>query len=60
MHLVADEYEPAMEQLLEIARRDRAFHHDAGHAGLLALFELLGDDDERVQRYHALLPESLR
>lgn len=59
VHLVADEYEPAMEQLLEIVRRDRSFRHDAGHAGLQALFELLGDEDERVRRYQGLLQASL-
>jgi len=58
-HLVASEYEPAMQQLLEIARRDRGFRRDAGHNGLLALFELLGDDDERVMRYRLLLQETL-
>ncbi len=57
--LVADDYEPAMQQLLEIARRDRGFRRGAGHEGLLALFELLGADDERVVRYRALLQESL-
>jgi len=59
VHLVADELEPAMEQLLEIARRDRAFRNDAGRAGLQALFELLGDNDERVVRYRELLQASL-
>lgn len=55
VHLVANDYDAAMQQLLEIARRDRGFHHDAGRAGLHAVFELLGDDDERVLRYRALL-----
>lgn len=36
-----------MQQLLEIFRR--------GRVGLHAVFELLGDDDERVRRYRALL-----
>jgi hypothetical protein len=30
---------------------------DAGRNGLLALFELLGEEDERVVRYRALLQE---
>ncbi len=59
VHLVADEYEPAMEQLLEIARHDSAFRNDAGRTGLLALFELLGEEDERVRRYRELLQASL-
>ncbi|MEK7758911.1 MAG: tetratricopeptide repeat protein, partial [Pseudomonadota bacterium] len=55
VQLVASNYDAAMQQLLEIARRDRGFRHDAGRAGLHAVFELLGDDDERVLRYRALL-----
>ncbi len=55
VHLVANDYDAAMRQLLEIARRDRGFRHDAGRAGLHTLFELLGDDDERVLRYRTLL-----
>lgn len=59
VQLVASDYDAAMQQLLEIARRDRGFRRDAGRDGLLALFELLGDTDERVQRYRALLQETL-
>jgi len=59
VRLVASDYEPAMHQLLEIARRDRAFRRDAGYEGLLALFELLGPDDERVRRYRSRLAELL-
>lgn len=59
VQLVVNDYEAAMQQLLEISRRDRRFRRDAGHDGLLALFELLGDDDERVVRYRALLQETL-
>ena len=55
VQLVANDYDAAMPQLLEIARRDRGFRHDAGRAGLHAVFGLLGDDDERVLRYRALL-----
>jgi putative thioredoxin len=55
VQLVANDYDTAMQQLLEIAKRDRGFRCDAGHTGLHALFELLGEDDERVIRYRALL-----
>jgi putative thioredoxin len=55
VQLVASDYDAAMQQLLEIARRDPSFRHDAGRTGLLALFELLGVEDERVIRYRALL-----
>ena len=59
VHLVSNDYEAAMRQLLEIARRDRGFRRDAGREGLLSLFELLGDEDERIRRYQALLHETL-
>jgi putative thioredoxin len=53
--LTQDEYESAMQQLLEIIRRDGSGFHQAGRDGLLAIFSMLGEDDERVQRYRALL-----
>jgi putative thioredoxin len=49
--LVDDDFEGAMAQLLEILRRDPGFRHGAARKGLLALFDLLGDQDERVVRY---------
>lgn len=55
-----DNYEGAMEQLLEIVRRDNAFRHRAGRDGLLAIFSLLGEADERVRRYRALLERAVR
>lgn len=59
VQLIANDYDAAMQQLLEITRRDRSFRNDAGHNGLLALFELLGEDDERVVRYRAALQEAM-
>jgi len=59
VQLVASDYDAAMQQLLEIARRDPSFRHDAGRTGLLALFELLGDEDERVVHYRALLQAAM-
>lgn len=55
VRLLANDYDVAMQQLLEIARLDPGYRHNAGRAGLHALFELLGDEDERVLRYRALL-----
>jgi len=59
VQLVANDYDAAMQQLLEIAKRDPGFRHDAGRTGLLALFELLGEVDERVVRYRALLQAAM-
>jgi putative thioredoxin len=46
-----EQWEEAMEQALEVVRRDRGFDDDAGRRALLDLFALLGSDDERVRRY---------
>ena len=54
-----DDYEGAMEQLLEIVRRDNTFRDQAGRIGLDAIFVMLGEDDERVRRYRALLQQAI-
>jgi len=45
------QHEAAMEQFLEIMKRDRAFGDDAGRKGLLQLFEMLGNEHPAVQTY---------
>ncbi|MEF3193390.1 MAG: thioredoxin [Halothiobacillaceae bacterium] len=45
------QHEAAMEQFLEIMKRDRSFGEDAGRKGLLQLFEMLGNDHPAVQTY---------
>lgn len=57
--VVQNDFEGAMQQLLEIARRNPAFRDNAGRNGLLALFHMLGDEDDRVRRYRPLLQESM-
>jgi putative thioredoxin len=52
-------YEPALEQLLEIARRDRGFGEDAGRKTMLAIFDLLHGQSELVSRYRRLLAAAL-
>jgi len=56
---LAGEYEPAMEQLLEIVRRDRKFEDDAGRKTLVGLFRMLGNQNPLVTRYRALLSSTL-
>lgn len=53
--VVRDDHEGAMAELLEILRRDPTFRDGTGRDGLLAIFEMLGDNDERVARYRPLL-----
>jgi putative thioredoxin len=49
----------AMEELLYISRHDRAFGDDAGRKGLLAVFELLGNEGELVADYRRKLATSM-
>ncbi|MCK4742971.1 MAG: tetratricopeptide repeat protein [Sulfuriflexus sp.] len=44
-------FEPALEQLLEIMKRDRTYNDDAGRKGLLNIFEMLGNDNPLVSTY---------
>ena len=48
--VVEQNYDAAMEQLLELMKKDRGFGDDAGRNTLLKVFELLGDDP-RVSQY---------
>jgi putative thioredoxin len=55
---LADDYEPAIQQLLEIVNRDRSYGDDAARKALVGLFGLLGNDP-RVPKYRALLSRAL-
>jgi len=59
LKLVQDDYAGAMDELLEIMRRDRGYRDDAARLGLLAVFQLLGNEGELVARYRALAMEAL-
>ena len=54
-----DDYSGAMDQLLEIVRHEAEYQDHIARNGLSAIFKLLGNDDERVHRYRALLQETL-
>jgi putative thioredoxin len=47
--------EGALDQYLEILRRDRGYGEDAGRKGMLAVFELLGNQGPLVSRYRSLM-----
>lgn len=57
--VLGGQYEAAMQNLLEIVRRDRKFRDDAGRKTLLALFQLLGNDHALVKQYRPLLARAL-
>lgn len=52
-------HEPALEQLLEIVRRDRQFRDDIGRKTMLSVFNLLGGQGELVSKYRRLLASAL-
>jgi len=56
---LAGDYEPAMEHLLEMVRRDRRYGDDAGRKALVGLFTLLGNNNPLVPKYRGLLSRAL-
>ena len=50
-YIAQGNYEAALEQLLEIMKRDRKYNDDAGRKGILKVFEMLGGSGELVTRY---------
>lgn len=51
--VVNDNYEAALDNLLELMRNGREFKEGVGHKSLLAIFDLLGHDHKLVERYRA-------
>lgn len=49
--VLAGDFEGALQQLLELLRRDRSYGDDAARKGMLQIFELLGGEGELVTRY---------
>jgi putative thioredoxin len=58
-HVMAGEYEPALEQLLALLLKNRQFGDDAARKGMLAIFELLGGNDPLVNRYRSRMFNAL-
>jgi putative thioredoxin len=52
-------FAPAMDQLLEVVRRDRKFDDEAGRKTLIALFNLLGGGHDLVRQYRSKLAAAL-
>jgi putative thioredoxin len=55
LHIVREEYAPALDQLLEIAGRDRAFEDDIGRRKMVEVFAIAADQGELVADYRAKL-----
>ena len=58
-YVLAHRLQDAMDELLYIIQNDRAFRDDAARKGLLAVFELLGENDERVTTYRRKLSSAM-
>jgi putative thioredoxin len=57
--VLAGDYETAMQNFLEIVKRDRKFNDDAGRKALLNVFQLLGNKNNLVRKYRTLLSSVL-
>jgi putative thioredoxin len=55
LHIARQDYAPALDQLLEITRRDRAFEDDIGRRKMVELFDMAADQAELVADYRARL-----
>jgi len=53
------DYESALDLLLELVRRDRAYGDDAARKGMVAVFDLLGGSGDLVSRYRARMMNAL-
>ena len=49
--VLAGDYQAALEQFMEILRRDPKFEDEAGRKGLIAIFEILGNENPLVTAY---------
>ncbi len=57
-HVAEDRYEAALEQLIEVVRRDRGPQRDRARQMMLQVFTMAGDE-EYVSRYRRLLSSAL-
>ena len=55
LHIARQEYAPALDQLLEITRRDRGFEDDIGRRKMIEVFDIAADQIELVAEYRARL-----
>jgi putative thioredoxin len=58
-HAASQNYREALEQLLEIVGRDRAFGEDAGRKTMLKVFELLGNWGDLVSEFRRRLARTI-
>ena len=59
MHVMQAEYDQARDAFMHVLQHDRGYGDDAARKALLALFNLLGDADERVAGWRRQLFNAL-
>ncbi|MDX1523448.1 MAG: thioredoxin [Anaerolineae bacterium] len=59
LYVVAEKYEAALSQFLEVVRRDRTYKDDGARKAMLALFTTLGDDHQLTKDYRRHLANAL-
>lgn len=59
LKVLSGDYEGALEQFMEIMRRDRGFREDGARKAMLAVFDLLGGSGPLVNRYRAKMASVL-
>ena len=56
---MSQDYEQAFSGFLDIIRQDRNYNDGAARKAMLTLFDVLGKNDARVQRYQRQLAMTL-
>jgi putative thioredoxin len=59
LQVLENDYDSALQQLLELVKRNRKFGDDAGRRHMVALFNMLGNDSDLVGKYRNLLSMAL-
>jgi len=59
LHVARSEHRQALEQLLDIVRRDRSFGDDVARKTMLKVFELLGNGGELVSEFRRKLASAM-
>jgi len=59
LYIAGQRFDQALEQLMEIVRRDRAFQDEAARKTMLTVFEMLGPENDLVRDYRRRLAGAL-
>ncbi len=54
-----EDYQGAMEQLLEVIRRDKRYREESGRKSMLLVFDILGRANPLVGRYRSLMATAM-